>query len=31
MIKTFTEAALSEKFHEKQLQLNPDKRFMTFN
>ncbi|CAD8073216.1 unnamed protein product [Paramecium primaurelia] len=31
MIKTFTESALSQKFHEQQLQLNPEKRFMTFN
>ncbi|CAD8161247.1 unnamed protein product [Paramecium octaurelia] len=31
MIRTFTEAALSQKFHEQQLQLKPDKRFMTFN
>ncbi|CAD8154340.1 unnamed protein product [Paramecium pentaurelia] len=31
MIKTFTESALSQKFHEQQLQLIPEKRFMTFN
>ncbi|CAD8075134.1 unnamed protein product [Paramecium sonneborni] len=31
MIRTFTEAALSQRFHEQQLQLRPDKRFMTFN
>ncbi|CAD8065465.1 unnamed protein product [Paramecium primaurelia] len=31
MIGTFTEAALSQKFHKQQLQIKTNKRFMTFN
>ncbi|CAD8072236.1 unnamed protein product [Paramecium sonneborni] len=31
MIKTFTESALSQKFHEQQLQLKSENRYMTFN